>query len=84
MKLLSPDFIKTFCDHDIILIQETHIWPEEEESIVVPVGFYMLALSRRHRADWQRRGGGVLAFVKEDLLVKKSQLSMPDILVLDL
>ena len=84
VKLLSPDFIKTFCDHDVVLFQETHIWPEEEESTVVPIGFYMLALSRKHRADWQHQGGGVLALVMEGLLVKKSQLSAPDILILDL
>ncbi|KAF8071545.1 ribonuclease H-like domain-containing protein, partial [Lyophyllum atratum] len=45
----------------------------------------MFAVSRPRKASWQRRGGGVLALVRDRIAATlDTQMSSPDILVLDL
>lgn len=51
---------------------------------MVPSGYRMLAISRKHSTDHDKRGGGVIAFIKTDIKVKlMKDLSSPDIMVID-
>ncbi|KAF5379509.1 hypothetical protein D9615_006527 [Tricholomella constricta] len=84
-KILSPEFNKEIGRYDVVLLQETHLWPEEESSTAVPPGYYMIAVSRPRRANWQRRGGGVMALVRKGIKAEAAMhLSSGDIIVLDL
>lgn len=84
VKMLSPEFLELLLMFDIILIQETHLCPEEEETISVPKGFRFFARSRKTVEKWEHQHGGVCVFIRKEFKVSVSPLSSPDILVLDL
>lgn len=83
LKLLSPDFVSIISRHDIIILQETHLWPEEEAALAVPPGYVLFALSRPRKLQRQKQGGGVAVLISHDIVAKRSPISSPDILVLD-
>ncbi|KAF5383608.1 hypothetical protein D9615_003499 [Tricholomella constricta] len=84
-KILSPEFNKDIGQYDVVLLQETHLWPEEESSTPVPPEYYMIAVSRPRRASWQRRGGGVMALVRKGIKAEVVvHLTAGDIMVLDM
>lgn len=84
VKLYSPEFEERLKYHDIAILVETHLLPDDEECLAVPKGFYAFSVCRKVTGPWERHGGGVTAFVKNNIQAKKSHLSSPDILVLDL
>ncbi|KAM5531363.1 hypothetical protein V8D89_014956, partial [Ganoderma adspersum] len=46
---------------DILLLQETHLAPEEENQLQLPAGYKCYALSRPQSAAGKHQGGGLLA-----------------------
>ncbi|KAJ7213681.1 hypothetical protein C8J57DRAFT_1255981 [Mycena rebaudengoi] len=63
---------------------ETHLLPDDEDCLLVPRGYYAISISRKVTGPWERHGGGVTAFIRNNIIAKKSVLSSPDILVLDM
>ena len=63
LKFLNESFLEKICEHDVVFLQEAHLYPGEEETIKVP-GYDVYAVSRPMTQDLRRRGGGVLALVR--------------------
>ncbi|KAK7054062.1 hypothetical protein R3P38DRAFT_2478736, partial [Favolaschia claudopus] len=84
VKLYSPEFEDLIKENDIVVLQETHLLPDDEECLATPKGFYALSVCRKLTGSWERHGGGVTAFIRNGIQASKSPLSSPDILVLDL
>jgi exonuclease III len=84
VKLYSPDFEDILKVNDIVILQETHLLPDDEDCLAVPHGYFALSVCRKVTGPWERHGGGVTAFIKNNIHATKSGLSSPDILVLDL
>ncbi|KAF5338837.1 hypothetical protein D9757_014693 [Collybiopsis confluens] len=82
--MLDPEFRSMLAKYDVILMQETHLSPEDEEALVKLKGYVFLVQSRQTAEAWEKQHGGVCAFVRKGISVSKSLMSSPDILVLDL
>ncbi|PPQ84469.1 hypothetical protein CVT26_007405, partial [Gymnopilus dilepis] len=83
--MLCPEFIQYVTQFDICLLQETHLFPEEHESLIIPEGYEILSWPRRYTELFRKQFGGVAALIKSCLKVKFNKaLSSPDIMVLEL
>ncbi|KAF8142264.1 hypothetical protein K438DRAFT_1784989 [Mycena galopus ATCC 62051] len=77
----SPEFEDLLKVHDLVILQETWLLPDDEECPAIPHGFYAISVCRKATGPVERHGGGVTAFIKNNIHAKKSHLSSPDILV---
>ncbi|RDB15285.1 hypothetical protein Hypma_004697 [Hypsizygus marmoreus] len=69
----------------IVLLQETHLRPDDHESLDIPLGFQVFSHTRSYNTIFLHYHGGVLALVADNLAVTpRADLSSPDILVLEL
>ncbi|KAJ7161637.1 hypothetical protein C8R46DRAFT_1283929 [Mycena filopes] len=84
LKLTSFDFHNVLCEYDIMFFAETDMLPGEDEPADVPLGYTLLSLPRRPLMNGSRRGGGVALLIRDTFTFQKSNLSSPDILVLDM
>jgi hypothetical protein len=84
LKLTSPGFQKILKTYDIMFFAETDMLPGEDEPADVPQGYKLLSLPRKPALSAQRRGGGIALIIRDSLDFTKSNLSSPDILVLDM
>ncbi len=66
-KLLKPSFQNLLDDYDIVLLQETHLCPEQEYQFVLPNGFDIFVESRLNSEWLGQTGGGVATLVRETL-----------------
>ncbi|KAJ3803701.1 hypothetical protein F5876DRAFT_71237 [Lentinula aff. lateritia] len=71
VKMLSPDFKMLIGEFDVIGLQETHLCPEEEEAMAKLQGYQFFAQSRKAAEPWEHQHGGVCAFVRNHIQVKK-------------
>lgn len=86
LKLTGPSFSKFIFDHDICLLQETHLIGSQEDSLKIVEGFSTHAVSRPYRDDLGRPGGGVIAFVRSSCNVSiRADITgnAPDIVLLE-
>jgi hypothetical protein len=67
-----------------MVFAETEMLPGEDEVVDVPCGYSLVSLPRKPRLQTYRQGGGVALLIRDNIEFKKSQLTSPDILVLDL
>jgi hypothetical protein len=58
VKLYSPEFEDLLKAHDIVILQETHLLPDDEDCLAVPRGFYALSMCRKVTGPAERHGGG--------------------------
>ncbi|KAJ7226407.1 hypothetical protein C8J57DRAFT_1535215 [Mycena rebaudengoi] len=84
LKLMSTEFRSILQEYDIMLFAETDMLPGEEDAADVPAGYTMLSLPRKPLLNNSRRGGGIALIIRNTFKFKKSSLSSPDILVLDM
>nr|GAT42335.1 predicted protein [Mycena chlorophos] len=84
LKMRSKDFRSKLQGYDILFFAETDMREGEEDYIDVPRGFVLVSLPRKARLRRSRRGGGVALLIRETLVFKKSPLTSPEILVLDM
>ncbi|KAF8187332.1 hypothetical protein K438DRAFT_1972961 [Mycena galopus ATCC 62051] len=84
LKLTSPEFQTILKTYDIMFFAETDMLPGEDDPADVPRGYTLLSLPRRPTLSAQRRGGGITLIIRDNLDFNKSNLSSPDILVLDM
>ncbi|KAH9895660.1 hypothetical protein C8Q73DRAFT_789466 [Cubamyces lactineus] len=54
-------------DYDVIMLQETHLRPEQEMQLQVPLQYNCLALSRPQTRDFMHGGAGLLTIYRSDL-----------------
>jgi len=84
VNLLQPDFVDLWKDCDIVLFQETHLFPGQEASLSIPEGFDVFVNSRPFTEITMDSWGGVLALVRSDLHASEiSHLRCPDVLILE-
>ncbi|KAK7051966.1 hypothetical protein R3P38DRAFT_2402283, partial [Favolaschia claudopus] len=83
--LTCPSFCKDITEHDIFLMQETHLRPNQHDSLSFPDGFQLSVNSRKYNNSFQDPWGGVLSLVNENIrLSVRCDLSAPDLTVLEL
>lgn len=69
-ELSTPQFCDIIKEHDIILLQETFLCPEQEDSLHLPDGYVIFALSQENSAGMAQQGGGVATIVQSSLAPK--------------
>jgi hypothetical protein len=84
LKMTSTEFLDILKPYDIMVFAETEMLPGEDEVVDVPCGYSLVSLPRKPRLQTYRQGGGVALLIRDNIEFKKSQLTSPDILVLDL
>jgi hypothetical protein len=84
LKLTSPEFHELLREYQIMFFAETDMLPGEDEAADVPAGYTLVSLPRKPRMTGSRRGGGIALIIQNTFTFKKSELSSPDILVLDM
>ncbi|KAK7037982.1 hypothetical protein R3P38DRAFT_2770324 [Favolaschia claudopus] len=66
-------------------MQETHLRPNQHDSLNFPDGFQLSVNSRKYNNSFQDPWGGVLSLVKDNIhMSARSDLSAPDLTVLEL
>lgn len=82
--LTHPNFRAYTAHHQILLFQETHLLPDQADTLDIPDNFRLLSRERRIASHLGRQWGGVAALVDRKLPVTlRSDLSGPDLLALD-
>lgn len=82
-KMLCPEFINIILQYDICLLQETHLYPLEHESLKLPENFNVISLPRKYKKTFVKQFGGVIAFYNRHLNISyNKKLSNSDIMVL--
>ncbi|GLB35656.1 hypothetical protein LshimejAT787_0212210 [Lyophyllum shimeji] len=85
LKMSCPDFRKTLQLFDINFFQETHLRPNQHDTVILPAGYQIFSRTRRPKADFDKSWGGVAAVVSQKLSLKYRQdLSGPDFMVLQI
>jgi hypothetical protein len=84
LKLTSAEFRSILQQYDIMLFADTDMLPGEEDAAEVLAGYTMVSLPRKPLLNNSRRGGGIALIIRNTFKFKKSSLSSPDILVLDM
>ncbi|KAI0056171.1 hypothetical protein BV25DRAFT_1921180 [Artomyces pyxidatus] len=80
----SSDLATWLFEHDIVCLQESHLWPDQELSLPYPDTHRCVARSRPV-VSMRQPGGGVLVFVRSTVTFDvRAGLSGPDLIVLDL
>ncbi|PSR71854.1 hypothetical protein PHLCEN_2v12270 [Hermanssonia centrifuga] len=83
-KLLKPSFCKVLEQFDVVLLQETHLRPEQEHQLTLPAHYVMFVESRPNSEWLGQTGGGVVTLVRSSLLpTARGTLSGPDLLVVN-
>ena len=84
-KMLCPEFTNIIKQYDICLLQETHLYPLEHESLNLPDSFKVISLPRKYKKTFMKQFGGVIALFNRRLDVSYNKdLSSSDIMVLAL
>ncbi|KAI0715213.1 Endonuclease/exonuclease/phosphatase [Earliella scabrosa] len=65
----TPWFQRFVTQWDVLLLQETHLRPLQEEQLVLPPGYNCVARSRPESAQMAHQGGGLAAIFKQSLNV---------------
>ncbi|PPQ76461.1 hypothetical protein CVT26_012897 [Gymnopilus dilepis] len=85
LKITNPNFVRVIKTTSICFFQETYLAPGEEQALILPPGFHVVAKSRPWRSGVRLPGGGVAAIIANDVDYKVCEaISGPDLLVLDL
>ncbi|KAF5378897.1 hypothetical protein D9615_006858 [Tricholomella constricta] len=80
-----PEFRSTLELYDINLFQETHLRPNQHDTISLPPHYSILSRTRRPKDDFRKSWGGVAAVFSERLpLQHRNDLSGPDFMVLQM
>ncbi|TFY75202.1 hypothetical protein EWM64_g8810 [Hericium alpestre] len=67
LKLCMPAFVSWAFSHDILVLQETHLVPEQHDSLPYLASHSCLPFSRPASSHFCSQGGGVLVFVHHGL-----------------
>jgi exonuclease III len=68
--------------HDIVLFQETHLWPKQHENIRLPEGWSMISLTRP-APETNRQHGGICVLHRSSIPVELlTEYSTCDVMVL--
>ncbi|OJT05542.1 hypothetical protein TRAPUB_3629 [Trametes pubescens] len=67
--MLEPSYRETLAQWDVLLLQETHLRPGQEDQIELPRGFQCMALSREAASDFGSQGGGLFAIFRDTVPV---------------
>ncbi|KAK7050319.1 hypothetical protein R3P38DRAFT_2361496, partial [Favolaschia claudopus] len=70
LKMSCPQFRRKIEKFDINLFQETHLRPDQHDTIQLPVGYSILARTRRGRSSFEKSWGGVAAVFKSSLKIR--------------
>jgi exonuclease III len=83
--LTHRGFLHSLRQYDVNLFQESHLMPCQEESLPVPHGYSIWAISRTPCKEFTgRQWGGVVAIARHTLPIRLNEaLSGPDLMVLD-
>jgi hypothetical protein len=74
-----PIFCKDLEKYDINLFPETHLRPQQEETVELPCGYSILSRTQRPKASFGSSWGGVAAVFRSTLKLQYRQdLSGPD------
>jgi hypothetical protein len=85
IKLTYPKIISSIRAHHINLFQETHLHPDQHNSLCIPLGHTCFANSRPPKLSLGMPWGGVLALVSSDLQLEfRCDLSGADFMVIAL
>nr|GAT43214.1 predicted protein [Mycena chlorophos] len=80
-----PDFRATLSSFDINLLQETHLRPNQHQSVSLMNGYSIISRTRRPNASFAQSWGGVVVIAKASLPLRcRDDLSGPDFLVLQM
>ncbi|KAK7013297.1 hypothetical protein R3P38DRAFT_2455505, partial [Favolaschia claudopus] len=80
-----PDFRKEVERFDINLFQETHMYPDQEDTVELPHGFSIFSRARNTSDLFNEAWGGVAVVYRASLNVEyRKDLSGPDFMVLQL
>ncbi|GLB40746.1 putative ribonuclease H-like protein [Lyophyllum shimeji] len=84
LNLLCPTLQRQICNSAVVLFQETHLGPNDHESLDIPSGYQVVSHTRTYRTIFPHFHGGVLALIADNLAVtRRLDLCSPDILVLE-
>jgi hypothetical protein len=81
LKLTSSEFHNIFDKYDIMFFAKMDMLAGEDETAG---GYTLVSLPRKPLFSGQRRGGGITLVIRDHIHFVKSNLSSPDILVLDM
>ncbi|GBE82387.1 Ribonuclease H1 [Sparassis crispa] len=85
LKLTDSMFVSYLFQYDVLLLQETHLRPEEHDVLIFPEEYDMIAVSRRNTPTMQQPGGGVAIFLRCQIpRIVLTSLCTDDMLVVDL
>lgn len=71
--LAHPQFQNLIFQHDVILLQETGLWPDQQSTLLLPNGWDILSLPRPPSDDAVQASGGLCCIYRNHL-----DLSMVD------
>ena len=84
-KMLCPDFVHNLTQYDICILQETHLYSLDHESLNLPRNYNIMSLPRKYKSMFKKQYGGVAVLYREDLPVKLNKcLSSANVMVLDI
>ncbi|KAJ7081486.1 hypothetical protein C8R44DRAFT_905282 [Mycena epipterygia] len=79
LQMSCPDFRKDLERYDINLFQETHLRPQQHESIEVSQGYSLVSRTRRPKASFDKSWGGNAAVIRSYIPFKYNEhYSGPD------
>jgi hypothetical protein len=84
LKLTSAEFRSLLVNYEIMFFAETDMLPGEEDSADLRPGYSIISLPHKPYLQTNPRGRGVALLIRDNIHFVKSNLSSPDILVLDL
>ncbi|TFY78660.1 hypothetical protein EWM64_g5349, partial [Hericium alpestre] len=84
LKLCMPSFVSWAFSRNVLVLQETHLVPEQHDSLPYLPSHSCLPFSQPASPHFRSQGGGVLVFVCHGLPFRaRSDLCEPDIAVVD-
>ena len=84
LKIRDEGFIKFIMGSDVVFLQETWLRPSQEDSLLLPCGYLLVARSRPDDKSFGRQWGGIVALIRDDVPHSVvTDLSAPDLLVLN-
>lgn len=85
LKIRSEKVMDMIKDNNILILQETWLCRGQEDTLPLPAGYTMVAMTRPFRSRARLPGGGVSVIMKSNIKYSVcKRLSHPDMLVLDL
>ncbi|KAJ7447712.1 hypothetical protein FB451DRAFT_1411806 [Mycena latifolia] len=80
-----PDFRKNLERYDINLFQETHLRPQQHDTIEVPQGYSLLSRTRKPKPSFDKSWGGTAVLIRSGILHKyREDFSGPDFIVVQI